>query len=134
RFRQELAKGKSSRDAATIAGSTAGRAVIFAGTTVAISISGLALVGIPFVAKMGYGTAIAVISAVFTAVTLLPALLSKVGRRIDRGKVPFVTARATAAPNGGIPSIAALVQPRPKAVLLAAPRASASLAIPVLAR
>src|SRR5262249_8591176 len=131
RFRQELAKGKSSRDAATIAGSTAGRAVIFAGTTVAISISGLALVGIPFVAKMGYGTAIAVLTAVFTAVTLLPALLSKVGRRIDRLRIPFVKPRATAAPDGGIPRIAGFVQRHPKTTLLATLVAIATLAIPV---
>ena len=64
RFRQELARGKSPVEASVTAGSTAGRAVIFAGATVAISISGLALVGIPFVALMGYGTAIAVIVAV----------------------------------------------------------------------
>src|SRR5262245_33850396 len=88
RFRQELGKGKEPIDAAVTAGSTAGRAVIFAGSTVAISISGLALVGIPFVAKMGYGTAIAVIVAVCTAVTLLPALLAKIGHRIDRLSLP----------------------------------------------
>src|SRR5262249_44108419 len=77
RSRQERAKGESPTDAAVIAGSTAGRAVLFAGSTVAISISGLALVGIPFVALMGYGTAIAVLAAVCTAVTLLPAVLAK---------------------------------------------------------
>src|SRR5262245_29884768 len=132
RFRQELAKGKSSREAAAIAGSTAGRAVIFAGTTVAISISGLALVGIPFVAKMGYGTAIAVLAAVFTAVTLLPALLSKTGRHIDRLQIPFVRPRATASPNGGIARIAGLVERHPGTTLLATLAAIATLAIPVM--
>src|SRR6185312_4029035 len=89
RFRQELDQGREPIEAAVKAASTAGRAVIFAGTTVAISISGLALVGIPFVAKMGFGTAIAVIVAVCTAVTLLPALLAKIGRRIDRLPLPL---------------------------------------------
>jgi RND superfamily putative drug exporter len=131
RFRQELAKGKEPREAAVIAGSTAGRAVIFAGTTVAISISGLALVGIPFVAKMGYGTAIAVIAAVFTAVTLLPALLAKVGHRIHRGKVPFVKPRAEAAPNGAVSRVAGLVERHPAKVLGATLAVICVLAIPL---
>ena len=88
RFRQSLAAGESPREAAVTAGSTAGRAVIFAGLTVAISISGLALVGIPFVTKLGLGTAMTVIVAVCAAVTLLPAILAKVGYRIDRFGLP----------------------------------------------
>src|SRR5262249_28072994 len=133
RFRQELAKGKSSRDAAAIAGSTAGRAVIFAGTTVAISISGLAPVAIPFVAKMGYGTARAVSPAVFPAVTLLPALLSKTGRHIDRWKVPFVKPRVTAAPNGAVAHVARLVERHPKSVLAGTLAVILTLAIPISA-
>src|SRR5262249_25077624 len=133
RFRQELANGKAPADAAVTAGSTAGRAVIFAGTTVAISISGLALVGIPFVAKMGYGTAIAVVTAVFTAVTLLPALLAMIGHRIDRARVPLVKQRATAAPNGGVARVARLVERRPKTVLLATLAALLTLAFPLSA-
>ena len=59
------------------AGATAGRAVIFAGLTVAISISGLMLIGLAFVTKLGLGTAITVVVAVCTAVTLLPAILAQ---------------------------------------------------------
>ena len=94
RFRQALADGQRPVDAAVTAGATAGRAVIFAGLTVAISISGLMLIGLPFVTKLGLGTAITVVVAVFTAVTLLPAILAKVGHRIDRGRVPFLPAAA----------------------------------------
>jgi len=90
RFRQALTEGAAPRDAAVTAASTAGRAVIFAGTTVAISISGLMVVGIPFVTKLGLGAAMTVIGAVCTAVTLLPAILAKLGHRIDRGKLPRV--------------------------------------------
>src|SRR5262245_23475081 len=57
RFRQAMSEGETPLAAAVTAGATAGRAVIFAGLTVAISISGLMLVGIPFVTKLGLGTA-----------------------------------------------------------------------------
>jgi RND superfamily putative drug exporter len=64
--------------------------VIFAGTTVAISISALAIVGLDFVTKLGIGAAMAVVVTVIAAVTLLPAVLSLLGHRIDKGRVPFV--------------------------------------------
>jgi putative drug exporter of the RND superfamily len=93
RFRQALHDGMSPEDAAATAGATAGRAVIFAGVTVAISISGLAVIGLDFVTKLGFGAAIAVLTTVVTAVTLLPAVLRLLGHRIDRLRVPFVRAR-----------------------------------------
>jgi RND superfamily putative drug exporter len=133
RFRQELAKGKAPLDAAVTAGSTAGRAVIFAGATVAISISGLALVGIPFVAKMGYGTAIAVIVAVSTAVTLLPAVLAKLGHGIDRGRLPWAKRNAAAVnPHGIVSRVAGFVSRRPKLTLVATLAFLLTMAIPVL--
>ncbi|MBV9872823.1 MAG: MMPL family transporter [Frankiaceae bacterium] len=131
RFRQELESGESPVEAATTAGSTAGRAVIFAGTTVAISISGLALVGIPFVAKMGYGTAMSVVVAVCTAVTLLPALLAKIGHRIYRIPVPIRRPRVRTGP-GKIDQVSAFVQRNPKRVVAATAAALAVMAIPVL--
>ncbi len=90
RFRQALHDGLSPEDAAAAATATAGRAVIFAGATVAISISALAVIGLDFVTKLGLGAAITVIVAVLAAITLLPAVLSLLGHRIDRGRVPFV--------------------------------------------
>jgi RND superfamily putative drug exporter len=129
RFRQELAKGQAPVEAAVIAGSTAGRAVVFAGCTVAISISGLAFVGIPFVALMGYGSAIAVIVAVCTAVTLLPAVLALVGHRIDKLALPF----ARRAPRRQVVArLSRTVERHPKAVLVAVLGVLATLAIPVL--
>jgi len=93
RFRQALHDGLSPRDAAAVATATAGRAVVFAGITVAISISSLAVVGIDFITKLGFGAAITVVMAVLAAITLLPAILSLLGHRVDRGKVPFVKQR-----------------------------------------
>ncbi len=90
RFRQGIHNGLSGESAAAVAAATAGRAVLFAGLTVAISISALAVIGLDFITKLGLGAAITVVTAVIAAITLLPAVLSLIGHRIDRFKVPFV--------------------------------------------
>jgi RND superfamily putative drug exporter len=90
RYRQGLHDGMPPQLAAAYASSTAGRAVIFAGVTVAISITGLAVIGIPFITKLGMGGALGVLTAVCYATFLLPGLLALLGHRIDRLKVPFV--------------------------------------------
>ena len=66
---------------------TAGSAVIFAGVTVVIAVCGLSLVGIDFLAVMGFASAISVIFAVFSALTLLPALISIFHKRIKVNKL-----------------------------------------------
>ncbi|MEO9174387.1 MAG: MMPL family transporter [Gaiellales bacterium] len=85
RFRQLLHDGLSPKEAAAGAAATAGRAVIFAGTTVAISILGLFTIGIGFITVMGIGGALGVLTSVVLANTLLPAVLSMLGHKIDRG-------------------------------------------------
>jgi RND superfamily putative drug exporter len=87
RFRQLLHDGLSPAEAAAAAGATAGRAVIFAGVTVAISITGLALIGLDFITKLGIGSALGVLTAVLLANSLLPAVLSLLGPKIDRGRL-----------------------------------------------
>jgi RND superfamily putative drug exporter len=87
RFRQFLHQGLSPQEAAAAAGATAGRAVIFAGVTVAISITGLALIGLDFITKLGVGSALGVLTAVLLATSLLPAVLSLLGPKIDRGRL-----------------------------------------------
>jgi putative drug exporter of the RND superfamily len=87
RFRQLLHDGLPPREAAAAAGATAGRAVIFAGTTVAISITGLAFIGIDFITKLGIGSALGVLTAVLLANSLLPAVLALLGHKIDRGRL-----------------------------------------------
>jgi RND superfamily putative drug exporter len=90
RFRQLLHEGLSPRDAASEAGASAGRAVLFAGLTVAISVTGLAFIGLDFVTKLGIGSALGVLTTVLIANSLLPAALALLGHRIDRLKVPFL--------------------------------------------
>ena len=90
RFRQLLHEGLSPRDAAAEAGASAGRAVLFAGLTVAISVTGLAFFGLDFVTKLGIGSALGVLTTVLIANSLLPAVLGLLGHKIDRLKVPFL--------------------------------------------
>ena len=90
RFRQYLHEGLSPRDAAAEAGASAGRAVLFAGLTVAISVTGLAFFGLDFVTKLGIGSALGVLTTVLIANSLLIAVLAKLGHKVDRLKVPFL--------------------------------------------
>ena len=90
RFRQLLHEGLSPRDAAAEAGASAGRATIFAGLTVAISVTGLAFFGLDFVTKLGIGSALGVLTTVLIANSLLIAVLAKLGHKVDRLKVPFL--------------------------------------------
>jgi RND superfamily putative drug exporter len=92
RFRQLLHEGLSPADAAAEAGASAGRAVLFAGLTVAISVTGLAFFGLDFVTKLGIGSALGVLTTVLIANSLLIAVLAKLGHKIDRLKVPFLPA------------------------------------------
>ena len=79
RFRQFLHDGMTPHEAAAEAGASAGRAVLFAGSTVAISVSGLAFFGLDFVTKLGIGSALGVLTTVVIANTLLLAVLFKLG-------------------------------------------------------
>jgi RND superfamily putative drug exporter len=90
RFRQLLHEGLSPTDAAAEAGASAGRAVLFAGLTVAISVSGLAFFGLDFVTKLGIGSALGVLTTVLIANSLLLAVLRLLGHKVDRLKVPFL--------------------------------------------
>jgi RND superfamily putative drug exporter len=90
RFRQYLHEGLPPADAAAEAGASAGRAVIFAGVTVAISVTGLAFFGLDFVTKLGVGSALGVLTTVLIANSLLIAVLAKLGHKVDRLKVPFL--------------------------------------------
>jgi putative drug exporter of the RND superfamily len=90
RFRQFLHEGLPPKDAAAEAGASAGRAVLFAGLTVAISVTGLAFIGLDFVTKLGIGSALGVLTTVLIANSLLLAALALLGHRIDRLKVPFM--------------------------------------------
>jgi RND superfamily putative drug exporter len=83
RYREELHAGRDEADAVAVAINTAGRAVLFAGTTVVISLLGLLIMGLAFVNGLAIGSAIVVAATMLASVTLLPALLSLVGQRVE---------------------------------------------------
>jgi RND superfamily putative drug exporter len=95
RFRNGLDEGLEKREAAIHAVDTAGRAVLFAGITVIISLMGMLLLGINFLYGVAMAAAIAVLFTMIAALTLLPALLSMAGRRVDRLRIPGLGSRAT---------------------------------------
>ncbi len=82
RYRQELRRGRDVGDAIGTAVGTAGSAVVTAGLTVVIALAGLAVVGIPFLTQMGVAAALTIVVAVLVAVTLVPAVLGYLGRRV----------------------------------------------------
>jgi RND superfamily putative drug exporter len=89
RYRSALAEGREPRDAVLLAGGTAGRAVVFAGSTVVVSIFGLVLMGRDYLWGVALATSLAVTTVVLASVTLLPAMLGFAGRNIDRFKLPW---------------------------------------------
>lgn len=82
RHRTQLKEGMSVADSIPLANGTAGNAVLFAGATVIIALLALNVTGLPFLGMMGTAGAFCVAIAVLMAVTMTPALLSLVGRRI----------------------------------------------------
>jgi len=83
RYREGLHAGLSTEHAVGVAINTAGRAVLFAGTTVVISLLGMLLMNLAFVSRLGIGAAITVLMTMFASITLLPALLGFAGRRVE---------------------------------------------------
>jgi putative drug exporter of the RND superfamily len=84
RFRQNHRGGAGVRDATIVALDTAGRAVLFAGTTVIIALLGMLVLGVGFLSGLAIASAIAVLFTMLAALTVLPALLSRIGERIGR--------------------------------------------------
>ncbi|MET0765697.1 MAG: MMPL family transporter [Blastococcus sp.] len=108
RHRTQLATGMDPEESAARAAGTAGSAVVFAGLTVMIALSGLAVVGIPFLTVMGVGAAGTVLVAVLVALTLLPALLGFAGARLApkpgsrAGRRELADARETTGAGGSM--------------------------------
>ena len=83
RFRENLHKGHGIEDSTLIAMNTAGRAVVFAGSTVVISLLGMLIMQLSFVSGMAIGMALVVALTLLASLTLLPALLGYAGERIE---------------------------------------------------
>jgi RND superfamily putative drug exporter len=97
RHREQLAGGMEITESIGRSVATSGGAVLFAGTTVVIALCSLAIAGIPIVAQLGYLSAIFVITAILSALTLLPAVLGLLGRRYDALRLPWLHSRTSKA-------------------------------------
>ncbi|MBO3061581.1 MMPL family transporter [Mammaliicoccus fleurettii] len=86
RYRQIIKTEQNHVKAIGLALGTAGSAVIFAGVTVVIAVCGLGLVGIDFLSIMGYASALSVVFAVLSSITLLPAVISVFHKQIHPKK------------------------------------------------
>jgi RND superfamily putative drug exporter len=87
RYRENRVAGQDNPTALSNAMASAGSAVLFAGGTVVVAMAALVLTGLGFLASIGLSTSLVVLFAVATAITLLPALLSLLGNRIDAGRL-----------------------------------------------
>ena len=90
REREERAAGRSERAALEAAAATSGRSVLISGLTVMVAMAGLFLTGDATFASFGYATMMVVAVAMVGSLTVLPALLSKLGDRVDRLHIPLV--------------------------------------------
>ena len=101
REREERAAGRSPEAALEVAAATSGRSVLISGLTVMVAMGGLFLTGDATFASFGYATIIVVALAMLGSLTVLPALLSKLGDRVDRFHVPLVRRRRRSSREGG---------------------------------
>lgn len=90
REREERAKGRKHLDAVEIAAETSGHAVVVSGIAVTIAMAGLFLAGDVVFSSLAVGSILVVLVSVMGSLTVLPALLSKLGRWIDRPRVPVL--------------------------------------------
>ena len=135
RHRGNIKAGMSPQDAAARALNTAGRAVLFAGTTVCIALLGMLVLNISYVSGLGIAAAITVLFTMAAAVTLLPALLGFLGMRVlSRRERRRLAAGGPArdGASGWWPRLAGFVQRHPARLAAAATAAMIILAIPVL--
>ncbi|MFJ3641429.1 MMPL family transporter [Streptomyces sp. NPDC090108] len=100
REREERAAGHDAGTALRIAAATSGRAVIVSGVTVCVAMAGMLFTGLAEFEAMGLASLMVVAVAMVGSVTVLPALLSLLGERVEKGRLPFLR-RRTAGPDEG---------------------------------
>jgi putative drug exporter of the RND superfamily len=134
RFRAAMKDGKDRHDAVVEAVTTAGRSVIIAGGTVVIAVLGLLLTGLPYMYGVAIAASLAVLVVMLAAVSLLPALLSYLGPRVDRLRIPLLgrTLRAEGDRESPAARWSHAVQHRPWTAAIAATALLLALAAPAL--
>ncbi|MFC6598443.1 MMPL family transporter [Kitasatospora paranensis] len=90
REREERAAGRDAATALQVAAATSGRAVLVSGVTVVVAMAGMFLTGIADFQAMSFATIVVVVTAVLGSLTVLPALLSMLGDRVEKGRLPLL--------------------------------------------
>jgi uncharacterized membrane protein YdfJ with MMPL/SSD domain len=135
RYREERAGGREKLEAIAAAGGSACQAVVFSGTTFVVAMFGLFLVPSSIIRSLAVGAIVVGVVSVVAAVTLLPALISLLGDRLERLRLPFVRRRA---PGPGNPesrvwgAVVGAVLHRPLLTLAATVIVLLGIASPVL--
>jgi uncharacterized membrane protein YdfJ with MMPL/SSD domain len=131
RFREERARDVEKIDAIEATGRTASRAVLFSGTAFVIALSGMLLVPDTILRSLALGAVLVGLTTVAAATTLLPAVLSLLGDRVDALRLPFLNRSATGEGRfwGGV---VARVQRRPWISLIGSVAILVALTLPAL--
>ncbi|CAN5892014.1 MMPL family transporter [soil metagenome] len=132
RYRENRATGQHGTAALHDAMGSSGAAVVFAGGTVVVAMAALVLTGLGVLASIGLGTAMVVLVAVVAATTLLPAVLTLLGDRIDTGRLVRRDRTVAAARDSAWWRFAHRVSGRPWPYLLAATAVLLALTAPAL--
>jgi putative drug exporter of the RND superfamily len=132
RYRENRSAGQDNTRALSDAMATSGTAVVLAGGTVMIATAALGITGLGILTSIGLSTALMVLVAVAAAVTLLPALLSLLGDRIDSGRVVRRHQPALRAEDSGWWRHGHRISRRPWPYLLGSVAVLAALAVPAL--
>ena len=133
REREERAAGRSEEGALLAAAATSGRAVLISGATVMVAMAGMFISGDKTFISFGMGTILVVAVAVFASLTVLPAMLSWLGDRVEKGRVPILGSRRRGVGESRFwSSITGSVMRRPGLALVLAGGLLVALAIPAL--
>ncbi|MBV1937944.1 MMPL family transporter [Streptomyces sp. BV286] len=144
REREERAAGRDHETALRIAAATSGRAIIVSGVTVCVAMAGMLFTGIATFKAMGLASLMVVAVAMVGSVTVLPAVLSLLGKRVETGRIPFLhpdkrRKSANGSGNGGSDngsrfwtSVLRVVLAKPAISLVVAAGALVAIAAPAL--
>jgi uncharacterized membrane protein YdfJ with MMPL/SSD domain len=133
REREERAAGRSERSALETAAATSGRAVLISGVTVIVAMAGMFISGDKSFISFAEGAIVVVAIAVFASMTVLPAMLSWLGDRVEKGRVPLLGRRRRPAGQSHFwAALTSRVMRRPGVSILLAGGLLVALAIPAL--
>jgi putative drug exporter of the RND superfamily len=133
RDREERARGDSVDHAIAVTAATSGRAVVVSGLTVMVAMAGMFLAGFSIFSAFAMGTILVVAVAVLGSVTVLPALLSILGRWVDRPRIPLLWRLQRRSGGSRLwPAVLRPVLRRPGIALILGVTALAALAVPAL--